>query len=337
MSHHYTHDHERQAQIQPSNIYMSSKGNNSPPPYHEATYQASQPAAPTPTLQAEDLNELSAALAWIRLSPSPPQPYPRRLPQPIAIPQIAPRTLLSGPQPFTRAYAPLLAHYSISLETFVAFIDGLTLAQAPAPPLQAVQVVGMGLGVVPHHWAQLASAGVGLAAGVGTAAVSAARTKRYLAEANARFFQGRGLKVRIVGDEELWSQVLGMRGYEAAKGLAEVDMGRSVLTVTERRLEMLRGYVAQLTFDVPPPTQAEGMLDRISAKQVASKEKRGREKAEKAAYKDADRKADGKRPRKKERERTEKELKSVHKLKWIVVEDLNNSGMANDGSERLRG
>lgn len=302
----------------------------SPPPYQGHLYQTSQPAESTPPLEAEDLKQISATLDWIPSSPSPAHPHPRRLLQPVAVPQIAPATFISGPQPFTRAYAPILAQYAISPTTFAAFIDGLTIAQAPTAPLQAMQVVGTGIGVVPHHWAQLASAGIGAAAGVGTAAVSAARTKKYLADVNSRFFQGRGLRARIVGDDELGAEVLGLRGHEPGMSLAEVDLGSGVVTLPERRLAALQGRVAQLTLDVPPPTRAEGMLDRMSAWQVAAKGKRGREKAEKKAAKKADGKDSKRHGGKKERERREKEVKSIKKLKWLIVENLDAARRVDD-------
>lgn len=73
------------------------------------------------------------------------------------------------------------------------------------------------MGMVPHHWAQAASLGIGVAAGVGTAAVSYARTKMYLEGVNREFFAPRGLKVRLVKDKEM-AEVLGEEA--ARRGLA---------------------------------------------------------------------------------------------------------------------
>jgi hypothetical protein len=85
----------------------------------------------------------------------------------------------------------------------VSFIDNLCVVQAPSPPLQALNIVGNGIGQVPHHWAQAASTGMQLVANVGTAAVSVVRTKAFLENANKQFFNPRGLKVRLCKDEEV--------------------------------------------------------------------------------------------------------------------------------------
>jgi len=62
--------------------------------------------------------------------------------------------------------------------------------------------------MVPHHWAQAASFGIGVAAGAGTAAVAYTRTKRYLEGVNKDFFAPRGLKVMLVKDKML-GEILG--------------------------------------------------------------------------------------------------------------------------------
>lgn len=55
----------------------------------------------------------------------------------------------------------------------------------------------------PHHWAQAASFGIGMAAGVGTAAVTRIRTQRFLEAVNRDFFGPRGLKVSICKGHDL--------------------------------------------------------------------------------------------------------------------------------------
>lgn len=74
---------------------------------------------------------------------------------------------------------------------------------APSPPLQVLNIAGMGVGIVPYHWAQAASFGIRVAAGAGTAAVAYARMKRYLQGVNRDFFALQGLKARLVKDKEL--------------------------------------------------------------------------------------------------------------------------------------
>jgi hypothetical protein len=107
-----------------------------------------------------------------------------------------------------------LFQYAISEEEFLAFIDNLTIAMSPSPPFQVLNIAGMGVGMVPHHWAQAASLGIGVAAGAGTAAVAYARTKRYLEGVNREFFAPRGLTVRLVKDKML-GEILG----ESVEGL----------------------------------------------------------------------------------------------------------------------
>ncbi|ETN43762.1 uncharacterized protein HMPREF1541_11086 [Cyphellophora europaea CBS 101466] len=315
-----------------------------PPPPYECKNDHDQPCIP-PVEGGEDAQEVLESLQWIPSTPY--QPFRSPLPRLVAVPQIQPNSLISGPMPFLRAYAPALAPYDITPETFTAFIDGLAVAQAPAPPMQAVQLVGIGLGFVPYHWAQLASAGVGLAADAGTAAVSATRTKLYLEETNARLFQPRGLKVRIVGEEEL-QQLLHLP--TRAPLLAPIDTDTDCLTLADRRLAALRQYLSPLTLDVPPPVASKNVIDRLSGKQVQMRLRKNRKRAEEASVKaqakeekrdkgakkdEEDEECERKRAKrerkgakrerkeeKHERKEAEKELKGVGKLKWIVVESL---------------
>lgn len=95
------------------------------------------------------------------------------------------------------------------------FIDNLTIAMSPSPPFQVLNIAGMGIGMVPHHWAQAASLGIGLASGAGTAAVAYARTKRFLEVFNREVFWGRGLRVRLVKNRELEGNL----GKEVSAGM----------------------------------------------------------------------------------------------------------------------
>ncbi|RMZ86300.1 hypothetical protein DV736_g6474, partial [Chaetothyriales sp. CBS 134916] len=227
-------------------------------------------------VQPSDQSTVSEALRWMNSIPE-----PRRhaqLQRPIAIPQIDRNSLRSGPMPFMRAYAPCLMSNDITVDHFLAFVDNLTVAQAPSPPFQGLQLVGAGIGFVPHHWAQAASAGIRLAAGAGTAAVSAARTKMYLKGANEGFFNPRGLKVSIVSSDELDNLL--QRIPDAIQPFG-AGIQTSGVTVAERRVGELvsRGKIAELIFDVPPPTEQTNLLDRLSAKQVQGKMKKNRKKA----------------------------------------------------------
>lgn len=284
-----------------------------------------------PTTQEPQI--LSLSLRWLPSSPPPPySPSQPQLHRIVAIPQIAPDSFRSGAMPYLRAYAPELAHHKVGVHEFIGFIDGLAIAQSPSPPIKAVQAAGQVVGMVPHHWAQLASAGVGLASGAGSAAVSVLRTKKYLQEANARFFAPRQLRVDVVSDEKLSEMLRLQRGR---RSLAPLDRDTGCLTVSDRRLAALAGCIAELTVDVPRPTAPDNVIDKISARSVESTLRKSRadadkkaEKAEKEAAKVAKEKKKTKgRERSRSRSRSkdkegESDMKKADKLKWIVVENL---------------
>lgn len=263
------------------------------------------PATKPPSYSEAIVNadNISPTLQWV---PPPPETSGRsfpRLHRVVAIPQIEPNSFRSGPMPFYRAYAPCLERHSISMHDFISFIDNLVVAQAPNPAIQAVQVAGTGVGFVPHHWAQLASLGIGVGATVAGAATSETRTRMYMSKVNTDFFAPRGLKVSLVKDDHL-RNVAGEDPYRT--GIVEMNPALGVVTVAERRLQALTGYIAPLTFNVPCPRQQSNKLDRLSARQVQSKIKKNREQAVKKAAK-----SDSK-----------KDIKSAGKLKWILVENL---------------
>ncbi|KAJ8060015.1 hypothetical protein OCU04_011626 [Sclerotinia nivalis] len=66
------------------------------------------------------------------------------------------------------------------------FIDNLNVVSTANPPLQAVDLVGGAIIMIPHHWAQLAGTGVQAIAKLGT--VSKSRTDTYMQNVNAKFF-----------------------------------------------------------------------------------------------------------------------------------------------------
>lgn len=231
-------------------------------------------------IDATDSAVISEALAWIPSRPSS-QQFPA-LERPVAVPQIQPNSFRSGPMPFCRAYAPALAGNSVSCEDFVAFIDNLTIAQAPAAPFKALQLAGTGVGFVPHHWAQAASAGMGMAAGIGSTATSIARTKLYLKKVNEQYFAPRGLKVTIASDEQLRSV---LHADPNGDVLAPPDESANILTIPERRIKALQHYISPLDFNVPAPEEQTNVLNRLAAKQIQVSIKKTREKAVKEARK----------------------------------------------------
>jgi hypothetical protein len=294
----------------------------------QATQHTTQQAI---SLDIQDVEELSASLRWL---PSPP-PYQvsPHLSRAVVIPQIEPSTLLSGPMPFLRAWSPILQDHAITPQDFLAFIDGLAVAQAPSPPLQAVQIVSTGLGFVPWHWAQLASGGIGLAAGASTAAISATRRKTYLQTTNAQFFGPRALHVSVMSDEEM--QRATRLPIDIAR-LAPSDPHRGCVSITDRRMAAIAPYVAPLMVgcDLPDQARPANAIDRLSARQISAKIRRNRDKAEKKARKQLEVQSGGNGDRDRDRDgrRDEEDMfKRAGKLKYIVIQALDPASHAEGG------
>jgi hypothetical protein len=285
-----------------------------------STAQHTQEAIP---LDTQDVEEVSASLRW--LPPPPAYQVSPQLSRVVVIPQIEPSTLISGPMPFLRAWSPILQDHAITPRDFLSFIDGLAVAQAPSPPLQAVQIVSTGLGFVPWHWAQLASGGIGLAAGASTAAVSATRRKMYLKTTNTQFFSPRGLQVSVMSDEEMQ---LAARLPGGVPRLALADPSRGCVSITDRRMAAIAPFIAPLVVggDLPAQTKPENVIDRLSAKQVGAKIRKSREKAEKKAFKQMEERDRGGRHGNKDGKgasRDEEDMwKRAGKLKYIVIQSL---------------
>lgn len=235
---------------------------------------SSQPSAKNVT--DEELVKLT--LRWV---PPPPLSRPvARLRRPVAVPQVDKDSYITGNTPFLRAYAPSLQAHGISPTDFLAFCDGLTIAQAPSPPIQVVDLIGTGLGLVPDIWAQMTSLGIGIAAGAAAEVTNVARTKLFLKKANAEYFAPRGLKVSVQPDQKL-QQLLSLPPSQSP--LAPVDTRSGCISITDRRLKSLGYNIAPLSLDVPAPTPPSNLIDRLSAKQVQSRIRKNRERAIKKA------------------------------------------------------
>ncbi|EAU31339.1 predicted protein [Aspergillus terreus NIH2624] len=185
--------------------------------------------------------------------------------RPVVIPRVTPNNPLKPPGPFLRAYSPVLRNHDVQITDFLEFVDNLSVAQAGSPALSAVNAAGMAVSMVPSHWASIAGTGIQVAAGVGTAAVSKIRTKKFLEAVNERYFGPRGLQASIKKDDEL----VGLVGFPRnAPPLAPVNPSTGCITLRDRRMAALGPCVSPLTTDVPPPTKQAGMLDKIAAKQL---------------------------------------------------------------------
>ncbi|KAL1895887.1 hypothetical protein Sste5346_004984 [Sporothrix stenoceras] len=196
----------------------------------------------------------------------------------IMIPQAYPASVLHPPAPFLRAYPPALASREIGISPalFVAIVDALNLCLAPPPPLQALNLVGQGVGLVPHHIAQGVSAGLGVVAGVGVAATRITKQKRFLAKVNADVFGPRGLAMEVVKDEAALGGV-GLSQSSLPKAVPSTQVagpvagGTGLNAATQTRLTQLAPYTSPLSFDVPPAAVPTSLMDRISARQTAAR------------------------------------------------------------------
>jgi hypothetical protein len=101
------------------------------------------------TLSQPDEISLDQTLRWI---PEPPPTYyastTPRLQKPVAIPRMDVAGRLAVRLPFLRAYSPALRAHDIHETDFLAFVDNLTIAQAPSPPLQVLNIAGQGIGMM---------------------------------------------------------------------------------------------------------------------------------------------------------------------------------------------
>lgn len=226
-------------------------------------------------------------------TPPPPSQYHRqRLQLPVCLPQVT-----GGyDSPFARGYNPQLAASGIDQDEFLKFLDALNIAMAASPPLRVIDTAGFVIGFVPYHWA--IAAGVVMQAGAQTAMryIQKTLTDRLLKRVNSTYFEPRGLKVRLMKTRAMRRFVgIEQGGAEPSKamkfaknfghGLENVAyrlpipiVGRivsalnpqsnvdpnSTSTVTERRMEALKGYIAPMSLDVPPVRMPDGLMDKAS-------------------------------------------------------------------------
>ncbi|KAL1725867.1 hypothetical protein EV714DRAFT_220483 [Schizophyllum commune] len=116
------------------------------------------------------------------------------LPLPFCLPQV----VAGEGTPFARGYSEVLREtVNLTMEEFVAFVDGLNIATAASPPLRVVHMVGQAIAYVPYHWFIIAGIALQVGAKVGMKVISKTLTDRYMRAANLRIFRPRGLAARI--------------------------------------------------------------------------------------------------------------------------------------------
>lgn len=197
---------------------------------------------------------------------STPRPYLSPTSLPIAVPQMS----KGKGVPFQRIYAPALQEYDISERDFVIFIDTLNMVSAASPPFKVLDLAGGVIGMVPHHWAQLASNAMKLAAMGGTAIVSKSRTDAFLSDANQTLFGPRRLRARLITTVALLATIRFPQEKTVALPLnANVPLDQQPSFHT-RLLHGLRGYVSDTVLTSLPPLHGDNnILDKMSAGQVA--------------------------------------------------------------------
>ncbi|KAI1611960.1 hypothetical protein EDD36DRAFT_439865 [Exophiala viscosa] len=112
------------------------------------------------------------------------------------------------------------------------------------------------------------------------------RCAHFVRRSNEQFFVPRGLKVKILKTEYL-AKICGVRLEELMVKPLQPGMDMDTMGgPLDRRLQAVAGHVADLTMDVPPPTEQSNLLAKISAKESAHSEAKmdkktmkGREKA----------------------------------------------------------
>ncbi|KAB2110980.1 hypothetical protein AG0111_0g799 [Alternaria gaisen] len=243
-----------------------------PPSYQSHSFErphqalAAYEAASPPNIVSQSDDEfLHLATDWIPGASSTVQPRTQTLQKPVVIPRLDVSGLLGTPFPFIRAYSSDLRSFNILEKDFVAFLDNLSVAQAPPVPLQALDTAGHVVGIVPHHWAVIAGTSMNMVAGIGTAATTRTRTSRFLETANREYFAPRGLKVSIYKERQLAERL----HYDLnMPPLAPLSSSSLPQTAGYRRLQVLMPHIAPLSFNVSPPMEQRNALDRLAAKQI---------------------------------------------------------------------
>ncbi|KAF2092987.1 hypothetical protein NA57DRAFT_81670 [Rhizodiscina lignyota] len=273
--------------------------------YHQERNEASLTTSDIELLHEDGLSseqiskeaaEVEAALQWI----PPPPSYDTvarssvmRLRKPVAIPRVDVGSFLN-PQalPFIRAYSTVLASHDVQQFDFLAFIDNIAVAQAGPAYLQALELAGMGMGFAPEPATMAAGMALQTAASIGGRVVAAVRTKLFLEKSNERYFHPRGLKVSIRKDKELAAMV-GFPQDGSARVLAPIDSKAGQITIRDRRMAALAGYIAPLETRVPASNSAaaqRNVVDKIGAWQqqrmASGKEKKQMKMASSLAVKE---------------------------------------------------
>jgi hypothetical protein len=189
-----------------------------------------------------------------------------------------------------------------------------------------LDLAGGFVGMVPHHWAQIAGFVIQGTAKIGTGLVSKGRTEMYMQEVNEKLFKPRGLKASLASTEAMRAL---LRIPVEQPTLAPLTSPTMTVSMVERVLIGAGPYNGVLDLDVPPPGEQTTLLAKLSAKQVMAQEKKNQKKGlkemEKVAKKEeGQREKDKHKAEKKHRkeERREKKRGKAHKGKDRVESDI---------------
>jgi len=213
---------------------------------------------------------------------------------PLRLPLCIPQLTIGIEAPFARAYNYELLKSGIEQVDLLKFIDGLNMAMAASPPLRVVDSVGKAIGMVPYHWAVVASVGMTATAELTAVALSKGLTDRYLRIANESYFAPRGLRVRLCKTNAVrqiakldpestkkLNETLRTIGTTAERIGLSMPIVRHVIVrlhpapkvdtqaeggdITRRRLAPLQGHVIPLEYDMPPPRKLSGPVEQMNA------------------------------------------------------------------------
>lgn len=200
--------------------------------------------------------------------------------------------------PFARVRArDLEIQTGLTQVDLLCFIDGLNEAFLANPALQATNKIGMLVSFVPLVTAQIVGTGLQVAAGLGSAGVSAVRTKQYLQKANEVIFNPKGLLVRVVKTDKMLS-LIGVRDSMVFSGEqfrvhigGDESQSQSPLAT---RMAALGDRVISLTFDeLAAPADEDNWMKKWGAHSAQKAEKKQLEKLQKeeTRYKESDEKS----------------------------------------------
>ncbi|QKX64432.1 uncharacterized protein TRUGW13939_11606 [Talaromyces rugulosus] len=212
--------------------------------------------------------------------------------------------------PFVRVRVPEMEqNYGITPNEWIVFLDKFNEAWMANPALQVANQAGNIAGMAPSMIAQIVGVGVNVTASIGSAVITKVRTKKYLAKANEKLFNPKGLHVQVCKTEKMLEYV-GLSGqdnvfsrykqaFEYTQMSAPMIQGNNNPTL--QRMQSLGNRVMTISFDnVEAPTKPEGMkrMPRSSGEQAGEQV--------------------GGSSRREERNEKKKE-KETKKIRWLVI------------------